>query len=114
MSDYRQERREPNFEGRRIPVGPYVVNIYSNGSCQMDNGKGGFRTEPAMVADIWRDGRLVGGRVHLNSATLCLPGYSVRGVEATAEEIVRGILGDEDIFSGDPSFPAEVEHLEAL
>lgn len=61
--------------------------------------------EPRQFADI-RDtesGRLVAS-VGLNSSTMCLPEGGIRGVDATDEQIIRAVMGDEDIFTGAPTF----------
>jgi hypothetical protein len=53
----------------------------------------------------WKD-RLVAGPCRLYCVTLCLRGEgAVRGDDATDEQIIRGVLGDEDIMTGAPTFP---------
>lgn len=60
--------------------------------------------EPRQSASIYADGRLV-ERVSLNSLLCALPEGGVRGVDATDDQLVRAILGDEHVFSGAPSYP---------
>jgi hypothetical protein len=66
--------------------------------------------EPAQTAYLYADGRLI-TQVGLNACTMCLPGDSVRGVDATDDQILQAVLGDEHIFSGAPVFP---EHHDAV
>lgn len=99
--------REPNFTPRTERVGPYEVRFLVSGVARMSTGiRGQTREEPAIWAYIYREGRLI-TRSSLNAATMCLPGGSVRGPEATASEIVLAVLGDEHIFTGERTFPEE-------
>jgi hypothetical protein len=88
----------------------YTVKRVSFGTVTITNGWGeNAREEPATRAHIYADGRCVTS-VSLNALTICLPGGSVYGMDATDEQIIAGVLGDEDIFTGAPSFP---EHHDA-
>ena len=52
-----------------------------------------------------KNGRLV-GKVG-NSTTLCLAGGSVRATEASDEQIIRAVVGDEHIYTGERSYRPE-------
>lgn len=78
----------------------YTVKRFVNGECKMSNGT----TEPRTTAHIYKDGRLV-TTIHLNATTMCLPDGSVYGMDAADDQIIRAVLGDENIFNGAPAFP---------
>jgi hypothetical protein len=81
------------YEVRRCNIGPVTMS------------KG---QEAGITATIWRDGRFIAGPIHLNYTMMCLPGHHVRGIEATDDEIIQAVIGDEHIYTGAPSFPDEV------
>lgn len=83
----------------------YSVRRITNGTVTITDGFGdNAREEPATRALIYDNGQFVTG-VSLNACTLCLPAGSVYGLAATDEQIIRAILGDEDIFTAAPTFP---------
>ena len=49
-----------------------------------------------------KNGHLVG--TVGNGTTLCLPGGSVRATEATDEQIIQAVVGDQHIFTGERSY----------
>lgn len=81
----------------------YTVRRTVKGEVTIYKG-GDTHQEPATTAHIYRDGRYVTS-ASLNACLLCLPGGSVRGMDATDEQIIRAVLGDEDIFTGAPAYP---------
>jgi hypothetical protein len=83
----------------------YSVRRVARGTVTITDGYGNNgREEPGTEAQIYEDGRFVTS-VSLNALTLCLPGGGVYGLDATDDQIIRAILGDEDIFTGAPAFP---------
>lgn len=73
--------------------------------------RGSIYQEPATTAHIYAGEQRITS-VSLNGCTLCLPGDGgVYGLDATNEQIIRAVLGDEDIFTGAPAFP---EHHDAV
>jgi hypothetical protein len=83
----------------------YSVKRVVRGTVTITDGWGNrAREEPATTAEIYENGRFVTS-VSLNALTLCLPGGGVYGLDATDDQIIRAILGDEDIFTAAPTFP---------
>jgi hypothetical protein len=90
LNDYRLERVET---GQTVTMG--------DGS-----------TQPETFATIYQGDRLV-MRVRLNATTFCCPapiGTGV-GIGATDEQIICGVLADEHIFSGEPTYPEHHDNL---
>ena len=86
------------YEVRRRNIGPVT----------MSKGLSAEYQEEGVIASIWREGRFIAGPINLNCTTMCLPGHHVRGIEATDEEVIQAVIGDEHIYTGAPSFPDEV------
>jgi len=83
----------------------YSVKRAVNGTVTITVGYGNNgRQEAATTAVIYQDGRYV-TNISLNACTLCLPEGGIYGMDATDDQIIRAVLGDEDIFTGAPSFP---------
>jgi len=84
----------------------YTVRRITHGTVQMSDG----RTEPQVTAIIYRDRHYVTS-VRLNACTMCLPGGGVYGLDATDDQIISAVLGDEDIFTGTPAFPEDHDNV---
>jgi hypothetical protein len=80
---------------------PYEVRRVVRGTCTITDGFGNnAREEPCTTAEIYEDGRFVTS-ARLNASSM----GRVYGMDATDEQIIRAVLGDEDIFTGAPAFP---------
>jgi hypothetical protein len=89
----------------------YTVRRTVNGTCRITDGLGeNGRDEPSTTAHIYADGRYVTS-TSLNACTMCLHEGGIYGMDATDEQIVRAVLGDEDIFGGAPSFPGHHDQV---
>lgn len=78
----------------------YTIERLVNGVAKMGDGT----EQPATTAIIRKNEQFITS-VRLNGAIFCLPGETGKGIHATDAQIVRAVLGDEDIFSGAASFP---------
>jgi len=90
-----------------VNVGRFTVERRTAGIAHMSRGYDPQDRwdEPAVYAVIRErsTGRVEAG-VSLNSATMCLPGGGIRGVDATDDQIIRAVMGDEHILTGAPTF----------
>lgn len=86
-----------------VNVQRFQVERRTAGIARMSTGtRGPVREEPAVSAVI-RDattGRVAARVPLLNAATMCLPEGPIRGLDATDEQIIRAVMGDENIFTG--------------
>jgi hypothetical protein len=70
----------------------------------MSTGLGSSRREweePAVFARVIRksDGVPVSDSIPLNCTLFCLPGGNVQGIDATDEQIIEAVVGDEHIYN---------------
>jgi len=76
----------------------FTVTRRESGVAKMSQGEKSWE-EPEVWATIKNPkGRTVERDIHLNSMLCCLPGGSVRGIEATDEQLLEAVLGDESVF----------------
>jgi len=77
----------------------HVIRVPSNGdTVQMTHGiEGPGWREPRFEARIIGDDGRTLGTVH-NSSLLCLPGGAIRAPEATDEQIIEAVTGDESVY----------------
>lgn len=77
----------------------YTVHRRESGVAKMAQGERSWE-EPQIWARITDPkGRAVVGReLCLNSMLCCIPGGHVRGVDATNEQLLEAVLGDESVF----------------
>jgi len=92
--------------GTLVSVNRFIVERKTAGTARMSRGFGqDCWEEPAVTAIIReRPTGAVRARVSLNSTTMCLPEGHPRGVDATDDQIIRAVMGDEHIITGTPTF----------
>lgn len=89
----------------------YTVKRCTSGTVTMSGGLGhGSHEEPAVTAFLYVNGQLITS-VPLNCTTMCLPEGGIRGTDATDEQIIRAVLGDENIFTAAPAYPEYHDEL---
>jgi len=88
-----------------VNVSRFTVERKTRGIAHMSRGLNDRWDEPAVYAVIRErsTGRVEAG-VSLNSTTMCLPEGHPRGVDATDDQIIRAVMGDEHILTGTPTF----------
>jgi hypothetical protein len=85
-----------DFGSKRFPG--YAVHRQESGIAKMSQGERSWE-EPQIWARITDPrGRTVERNICLNSLTCCIPGGPVRGVDATDEQLLEAVLGDESVF----------------
>jgi hypothetical protein len=79
----------------------YEVRRVVRGTVTITDGFGNNgREEARTTAEIYEDGCFITS-ASLNASFM----GRVYGMDATDEQIIRAVLGDEDIFTGAPTFP---------
>jgi len=88
-----------------VSVNRFTVERRTAGIAHMSRGLGDRWDEPSVTAVIReRSSGAVRACVSLNSTTMCLSEGHPRGVDATDDQIIRAVMGDEHIFTGAPTF----------
>lgn len=85
-----------------VRVSRFEVSRRISGIANMSDGS----KRPALFIRIKdkETGKYRTGWVSMVACLLCLPGGAVQGDKATDDQIIQGVLGDEHIFSGAPSY----------
>lgn len=84
-----------------VRVSRFEVSRRISGTAKMSDGS----TRPGLFIQIKdkKTGQSRTGWLSMVASTLCLPGGSVQGDEATDEQIIQAVMGDEHIFTGTPT-----------
>jgi hypothetical protein len=92
-----------------MPLSDYWVDRIETGrTVTMGDGS----TQPETYAVIYQGNQRV-TRVDLNATMFCCPEPigTGNGIHATDEQIIHGVLADEHIYSGEPTYPEHHDNL---